>query len=90
MAVQGFGPFFYRIVKMNYPKMKNTKALFPTKKESNNPMYFFNVIEALPNIYHRDQLLSAFIIACNYFEVEVQTIGDRPSLPVWSKFLKTF
>jgi hypothetical protein len=62
MAVEGFGPFFYQIVKMNYPKMKNTKALFPLKKESN----------------------------INHFEVEVQTIGDRPSLPIWSRFLKTF
>lgn len=89
-TVPGFGVFFYRIIKLNFPKMKNPKVLFTIKKEGNNPVYYFRTIETLTNPYVQNQLVAAFIIACNRFQVDARQMGDSVALPQWTRFFKTF
>lgn len=89
-AVPGFGVYFYRIIKLNFPKMKNPKVLFTIKKEGNNPLYYLQTLETMTNVYTRNQLVAAFIIACNHFQVDARQIGDSLALPQWNRFFKTF
>jgi hypothetical protein len=80
--MEGFGDFFFKIVKINFNMAACIKK---NKKEKNNPLYYMQEIHAMPDNCMRQQLLSAFIITCNHFRVHT-ILGDYSDLPQWSRF----
>ena len=83
MTEPDFATFFFKIAKINFPKMKSQKTLF---KQKNDPGNYLEVIAQITDLFIQKQLLLTFIICCNHFKIDPVSFTTQPMIREWIDF----
>lgn len=71
-VVDGFGPYFRKITKTLYPRIRAGTYFSFSKKTNNNPVYFINKIQTIDTDipFEQQQLTLAYKITLNHFSLD--------------------